>query len=320
MPPPIAWLLEGEPHVAYRTRVDLLGQGEDAPEVAAARAAMLADERIQALVAGLQDWPSGVIASHKSPTQPFHRLDFLADLGLRASDAGMGVIVAAILAHQSEEGAFQLPMRISEAYGGTGQEIWGWALCDAPLEVYALSSLGLEAHPQVQAALAHLAGLVRANGWPCATAPSLGFRGPGGKGDPCPFATLAALKALALAPAWRESEPARLGAECLLGLWADSRTRHPYIFYMGTDFRKLKAPLVWYDLLHVLDVLTRFPWLRGDPRLDDMLAVLRSKMDADGRFTPESVWMAWKGWEFAQKKAPSRWVTFLAWRALQRVG
>jgi hypothetical protein len=90
------------------------------------------------------------------------------------------------------------------------------------------------------------------------------------------------------------------------------------MFYMGTDFRKLKAPYVWYDLLHVIEVLTQFPWLCGDPRLSEMRDLLASKADADGRFTPESVWMYWKGWEFGQKKVPSRWVTLLAWRALGR--
>ena len=29
------------------------------------------------------------------------------------------------------------------------------------------------------------------------------------------------------------------------------------MFYMGTDFSKLKVPLVWYDLLHVLEVITQ---------------------------------------------------------------
>ncbi len=91
------------------------------------------------------------------------------------------------------------------------------------------------------------------------------------------------------------------------------------MFFMGTDFRKVKAPLVWYDLLHVLDVLSRFPWLADDARLLDMLAVLASKADDGGRLTPESVWMAWKDWEFGQKKVPSRWVTLLAWRIVRRL-
>jgi len=75
---------------------------------------------------------------------------------------------------------------------------------------------------------------------------------------------------------------------------------------------------VWYDLLHVCEVLTQFPHLRGDPRLEEMLALLRGKADAEGKFTPESVWQAWKAWEFGQKKVPSRWLSLLAQRVLAR--
>jgi hypothetical protein len=63
---------------------------------------------------------------------------------------------------------------------------------------------------------------------------------------------------------------------------------------MATDFRKLKAPFVWYDLMHVLDVLSRFPWLKKDKRLLDMLGLLKSKIDSQGRLAVESVWTAWK--------------------------
>jgi len=185
--------------------------------------------------------------------------------------------------------------------------------------VYALVKFGLKNDPAVQAAVGHLAGLVRDNGWPCAVSKELGkFRGPGRKDDPCPFANLAMLKALAEIEELRDSPACRVGAETLLGLWHDSTTRHPYMFFMGTDFRKLKVPFVWYDLLHVLDILARFPWLRTDPRLLDMLAVLIGKADGHGRFTLESVWTPWKAWEFGQKKTPSRWLTLLAWRIIGR--
>ena len=117
----------------------------------------------------------------------------------------------------------------------------------------------------------------------------------------------------------RESSAARAGAECLLNLWEHSMTEHPYIFYMGNDFRKLKIPFIWYDIMHVLDTLTRFDFLNQDARLLDMAQVLKSKMDSDGRFIPESVWMAWKDWEFGQKKEPSRWLTLCAWKILKRL-
>jgi hypothetical protein len=316
---PIDWLLEGDPWVEYRTRLDLLGKSENDPQVLSARNSMLADARIRDLVAELSGWPGKVIASHKSAGQSFHKLTFLSDLGLKAEDPGMDKIIARILKHQSAEGPFQLTMNIPTHFGGTGQDEGAWALCDAPLIVYALAGFGLGKKPEVKAAAKYLAGLIRENGWPCAVSKELGkFRGPGRKDDPCPFANLAMLKAMSEFEENRDTAACHTGTDTLLKAWNESTTQHPYMFYMGTDFRKLKAPFVWYDILHVLDVLSRFARVRKDERFLDMLKIMQSKADQDGRFTPESIWTAWKDWEFGQKKEPSRWLTFLAWRILGR--
>jgi hypothetical protein len=320
MKAPIDWLLEGEPWIGYHTRRDLLDEPETEPRVRAVRRLTLADARVNCLLNELSGWPGKVISSHKSAGQPFHKLTFLADLGLTAADPGMDKIIARILERQSLEGPFQLPVNIPPQYGGTGNEQWAWALCDAPLIVYALAKFGLDKDSKVTAAVDHLARLVRENGWPCAVSKELGhFRGPGKKDDPCPFANLAMLKALAAFDELRDSPACHTGSEVLLSLWSESMTRHPYIFYMGTDFRKLKVPFVWYDLMHVLEVLSRFEWLKTDERLLDMIEVMVSKADPQGCFTLESTWMAWKGWEFGQKKVPSRWLTLSAWRILRRV-
>ena len=234
---------------------------------------------------------------------------------IQRGENGIGLcIIGRILEHRSAEGPFQLPLHDS-----TDREQGAWALRDAPLIVYALMKFGLRNDPAVEAALAHLVGLLQDNGWPCVVSQEIDFRGPGRKDDPCPFATLAMLKALAEIEGLRNGLACRTGGDALLTLWSESVTRHPYMFFMGTDFRKPKVPLIWYDLVHVLDVLSRLPWLREDPRFLDMLGVLKSKADAQGRFTLESVWTAWKDWEFGQKKEPSRWLTLLAWRIIGRV-
>ena len=315
----LVWLLDGEPWVAYRTRLDLLGQPESAPEVQAAREAMLTHPLVQGLVTEAAAWPGPRLTSHKSAGHLLHSLAFLADLGLRADDPGMPPVIAAVLAHASAEGPFQVLMNISPSYGGRGQDELAWALCDAPTIAYSLVRFGLGADPTVERTVSHLSGLSRANGWPCAVSPELGkWRGPGRKDDPCPYANLLMLKLLAQLPAYQDSPETHTGAETALSLWEHSLERHPYLFYMGTDFRKLKAPLVWYDLLHMLEVLSQFEWLRSDVRLQEMAAVLRSKGDSAGRFTPESIYQAWGAWDFGQKKAPSRWLTLLAWRAIAR--
>lgn len=316
----IAWLLEGPPWVQYQTRREMLGQPADYPKVQAAQQAMLAHPQVQEILARLADWPRPLLSNHKSANIAIHRLSFLADLGISASDPGMEAILHKVLAHQSEQGPFQLLTNIPQHYGGSGEDVFAWALCDAPVTLYSLIQLGLGGDPRVQQAITHLVGLARDNGWPCAVSPELGrWHGPGKKSDPCPYANLVMLKALALLPEAWSSPAVHNGCETALRLWENSLEQHPYMFYMGKDFRKLKAPLIWYDLLHVLDVLTHFPWLRNDPRLLEMASILRSKADLQGRFTPESVYQAYAGWDFGQKKAPSRWLTFLAWRVLTRL-
>jgi len=124
------------------------------------------------------------------------------------------------------------------------------------------------------------------------------------------------LRALAQLPEWREGEACRTGAEALLGLWEKRKERRPYLFAIGARFTRLKARLIWYDILHVLDVLTQFPRLGEDPRLQEMVDIVRAKADEDGRFTPESVWRAWKGWSFGEKREPSPWLTLLVTRML----
>ena len=317
----IRWLLEGEPWVEYRTRVDLLDQSETETEVLHAKTEMLHHQNIQSLVNELTNWPGVVISSHKSAGQPFHKLSFLADLGLTREDPPINEMMKRIYSHTSSEGVFQLPTNVPTRYGGSGREEWAWALCDAPTIIYSLIKFGCEKDTQIQKSAAYLTGLVQNNGWPCTVSKELGkFRGPGRKDDPCPYATLIMLKMLAQLEEWKDSKETRIGSESILTLWEKSWDLHPYQFYMGTDFRKIKAPFIWYDILHVLEVLSQFKWLQDDQRLQEIVQIVQAKANEEGKYTPESAWTAWKGWDFAQKKQPSRWLTFLVLRILKRVG
>jgi hypothetical protein len=314
------WLLDGPPWAQYHTYGELLGLDAAEPEVEATRNAILAEPKVEALLEELMEWPGAALTRHNDAKHAIHKLAFLADLGLLASDPVLEPILEKVLAHRSKEGVFQIIVNIPRHFGGSGEDDWQWMLCDASTTLYALLKLGLEKDPHVAQATSHLAGLVRENGWPCAAASELGkFRGPGRAGDPCPYTNLIMLKALAQSPEWHESQACKTAAGTLLRLWEVRREQKPYLFAMGTHFAKLKAPLIWYDLLHVLEVLSQFHWLQDDPRLREMVALLESKADSLGRFTPESIWMAWKGWDFGQKKEPSRWVTLIAQRILRRL-
>jgi hypothetical protein len=315
----VEWLLAGPPWVKYRALTDLLVQSVSHLEVVASRQAMLVHPDVRALLSGLSEWPGPALRRHNDAGHLLHKLVFVADLGLKAGDPGVDEIIARVVGMQSKDGAFQIKANISPQYGGSGEDQTAWMLCDTPSVLYSLVKLGVSGN-QIRSAVEHLASLSSEHGWPCVVTPELGrFRGPGRKTDPCPYATLVALKALAQIPEWREGRACLDGAETLLQLWEQRKERHPYMFAMGTDFAKLKMPLVWYDILHVLDVLTQFPHLFKDRRLLEMIDIVRAKADDQGRFTPESVWKAWSDWEFGQKKSPSYLLTLQAHRILERI-
>jgi len=289
--------------------------------VQAARAEMLARPQVQAMMAETATWGDRPLKRHNDASHPIYKFSTLADFGVRHDDPGMAASIKAVMAHQSPEGAFQTVVNIPQTFGGTGEDTWTWMLCDAPTLLYTLLAMGLGDDPRVKRAVDHLIGLVDENGWRCVAAPEAGkFRGPGRKADPCPIVNVFALKALAQVPDLLDSPAAHTGAEMLLWHWEHRTERKIYLFGIGTDFRKLKYPFVWYDVLHVVDVLSRFPFVHADPRFREMLETITAQADEEGRYTAGSMYRAWRGWSFAGKKNPSPWLTFLVLRVLKRMG
>jgi hypothetical protein len=110
------------------------------------------------------------------------------------------------------------------------------------------------------------------------------------------------------------------GAEMLLRHWECQQNRKLFMFGIGTDFRKLKYPFVWYNVLHVVEVLSYFPFVHQDDRFREMVKAITDQADEAGCYTANSMYMSWKGWSFADKKSPSPWLTFLVLRILKRIG
>lgn len=317
----LTYLLNSEePWVVYRTYIDLMGLSENDEKVMCIRKKMKEHPNVVGLINEVQAWPGTVLSSHKSAGQLYHKLSFLAEIGLMQRDFKDRTIIDSMLKHVADEGLFQLPVNIPLHFGGTGQTQWAWALCDAPLLLWFADKMGMIERADALKGVSYLANLVCMNGWPCVVSKELGnFRGPGKKADPCPYATLIMLKLMLLFEEYRYGEEAEAGVECLLSVWKNSKVQHPYQFYMGTDFRKLKAPFIWYDILHVVEVLSQYKFAISDQRLLEMVDLVNSKKNPEGLYTPESIWTAWKEWDFGQKKIPSAWLTFLLYRINKRL-
>jgi len=325
MPPNeiIEWLLNcGEPWTRYRTLIDLLNAPDSDPQVIAAKKAMIQHPQIRSIIAETISWGEASFKRHNDAGYPIYKFSTLADFGLKVGDdAQLDEAIEKVLAHQAPEGAFQSVVNIAKSFGGSGEDLWAWMICDTPTLLYSLLSFGFGGDSRVQQALKHLISLIDENGWRCVCDPALGkFRGPGRKDDICPIANVYALKALSMIPPNMDNadKAIRKGIAALLEHWEYQTERKIYLFGIGTDFRKLKYPFVWYDILHVTDVLSRFPVAHADPRFHEMVKTIIEQADQDGRYTATSMFMAWKGWSFTNKKEPSPWLTFLVLRLQQR--
>lgn len=316
-----AWILDGrEPWTTYRVLVDLEKRSPHDPDAVRARGDMIASREVRQLIARAGVWPGYPLRRHNDAAHPLYALSTLADFGLHRGDPGIDGVAESILEHfdgEQFETLLWLPRFLTKE---ADAERWAWMLCDAPTLLYALLSFGYGAESNVQAAVDALVGAADDNGWRCGAAASLGsFSGPGRSQDPCPMATVYSLKVLSLLSEWWESAAVFAGTEALLSHWDHQADYKLRMFGIGTDFRKIKYPFVWYDILHVTEVLSRFPHVVSDPRLHEMVGELQGHEDDDRRVTATSMYRAWKGWSFADKSRPSPWLTFLVERIRRRL-
>jgi len=313
------WLIEGPAWIRYRVFLDLMKLTSDDNEIRSMKKEIFSNPAIMQIIKEVKDWEGDVLKRHNDANHPIHKLCFLADIGFSIEDPEIKGILESVLSHSSPEGPPQILSNYPTHFGGSGKDEWLWVLCDAPTSTYALIKMGYSEDARIINAVSYMKGLIREFGWPCAATNALeGFRGPGKNDDPCPYANLIMLKNLAALDPNTPNKEADIGIETLLSLWENSREQKPFLFKMGTDFRKIKVPFIWYDILHVTDVLSHYPQVWSDNRFLEMIKVIESKADENGRYKSESIWTKWKGWEFCQKREPSRWVTFCVLRMLSR--
>lgn len=307
---PIPYLLDvNEPWIRYLTLKNLHNGALESKKLGVSKDTLLNVPMITESIEMCLKWDDTVLKRHNDATHPIHRLEILAEFGFTKNDPGLEHIAERILKHQTKEGAFQSNILIPKTFKGTGIPKWDWMTCDAPILLYFLSEIGYRDDSRVQMAAEHLVGLFRKNGLGChSSIPK--FRGPGRKDDHCPYANLIALKALAGFKGEVYEEARSLGIQAQIDFWNNKGKRKIFLFGIGTDFKKLKYPNVYYGIVHVLDVLSLFKKAQETSAFKEMLDVVNNKQARNGSFTPESVWMAFKGHDYGQRRNPSPTLTY----------
>lgn len=313
------YLLEiSEDWLKHAIQRNLLHQSKD--ELMELKDRALKDSKVQSCLHSISEFHGTLVTNHKNPELPIHRLMFLLDIGLDTDVPEIKSAIEEILKHKDSNGIYQSLTNVPKHFGGSGEDAFSWCLCDAPLLLLVLLKTGLDYKQHIKQGVDYLVSFEQDNGFPCTVSQELGkFRGPGKKSDCCPYATLLMANLLSHIPEYHGSDIANRTALSLLSLWENSLEKHPYLFYMGTDFRKLKAPSFWYDIISVVDVLSRYETVRKDKRFQEMLSLIDGKQDTNGLFTPEAVYQKLRAWDFGQKNKPSPYLTYLCLKILDRV-
>lgn len=307
-----------EPWLQYAIRLQLLKENKES--LSGLKDEALKDKKIQAYLNDIADFNNGLVSNHKNPDLPIQKLLFLLDIGFGTDVPQIESAVKQIISHKDNYGVYQSKTNIPTHYGGKGEDVFGWCLCDAPLLLWALLKANVDYQKHIKQGVEHLLTLHKEQGFPCSVSEEHGkFRGPGRKDDCCPYATLSMINLLSGIEEYKNSGIVKNCVNVILSLWENSLNQHPYMFYMGTDFRKLKAPAIWYDVLSVADCFSKFEFARTDKRFLEMIDIIKEKQDNNGLFTPESVYQKCKDWDFGQKKTISPYLTFLCIRLFGRL-
>lgn len=274
------------------------------------------DPRVQELIDACVMWPDPPLKRHNDASHPIHIMEVLADLGLNIEDEWINAITKLVRNNLSDEGLFQSKIEILERWGGKGTSELMWLLCDTPILIYVLKKFGVR-NEQTEEAERLLVWKSENNGWRC-KGDNPNFRGPGKKEDHCPYANLIALKALSQSR-YKETAAVQNGIDSQILHWANRRENKIRMFGIGTTFKKIKYPNVWYDILHVVDTLSHYPYALSYEEFWEMWNIIKDKQKTEGGFIPESIWKTWNSWSFGQKKEPCPWITLRIFEIAERI-
>lgn len=270
---------------------------------------VLDDEFIKGLILDAKQKDNILLKRHNDAKHPVHKIELLADLGLTRQLKDIGEIAEDIMGRQSDEGAFLSLQNIPANFGGPGKDNFDWVMCDFPSLLYSLIKFGYKDDARVQKAILFLKSLAQDNGFGCKSSIEK-FGGPGKRSDHCPYSNLLCLKVFSLLDEYHNEDFIKTAIDSLLNMWKTKGQRKYRMFGIGTDFKKLKFPNVWFGIVHVLSVLCKYDYAVKTDEFEQMLAIIADKQTPKGGFVPESVFMNFKQCDFGQKKVESDTLTF----------
>jgi len=322
--PVLDWLLEpADPPVRLRTLTDLMGCGEDDPDVRKARQAVMAAGPIPRLLAEQNE-----DGSFGDPTRFYTdkyegsawTLLLLAELGADGGDPRVRRACEFILrrSRNPETGGFSYTSGVR-----TGQGLESGVIpCLTGNMAFSLVRLGMLGDDRAVQAIQWILRWQRADDGD--TKPP--------KGPPydryemcwgrhsCHMGVAKALKALAAIPEPRRSPEVRAKIDEFLDYFFRHhlyKRSHNLAEIAKPGWLKLGFPLMYQtDILELMEICATLG--RWDPRLQDALDILKGKVLPDGRCRLENSFNGKMRIRIDQKGQPSKWITLKVQRVLRR--
>jgi len=305
------WLLSGEPWVAYQTRINLFHENLAVDVEAEYKRNIISSGKIQGLVHELQYYFPKTATRHTDSKLSHYKLRMLSDFGIAEKD-GMSKIIEEVGSHTNNNLYSirqQMPLRDADP-----SVEWNALPCDNPVILYALIKMG--AH---NSNIDNQVSLLKEKwttpqGWFC----HLPFVEGQFKKEHigCPMAGLVALEVFSQYKELKDSSYAQNAYQTIRRHYDSGKSI--YYFGRGKNFHTFKYPYVWYNALYMADVLTRFDFAKREPLVVDLIDWIEANADTDGTYTPTSIFVEYKDWDFGNKKAPSPWITYVCYKILDQ--
>jgi hypothetical protein len=323
---PLGWIADSsEPYAMVVALRDVLGRDSRDSELIQTRAQVLEHDAVRKLIDELPPRVTPTSADHHSPLFLPNRLNLLADMGVRYGDFDrVDGLLEKLIDSQARTGRFT--PRTGSPSGHTNVS----PRCEHNAVTEVLLRFGFGADERVARGVARvmsdLSVGAQGRGW-CCVPEQRSLRSRLAKLDVCPQIDLEGLRTAGLLGS-RSASAVTDAARTPLELWRRRSDERPYRFGHGYQFKTVRWPSFWYDVLRVVDTVGRFPelWSGPDSREDDRMAIaelaaclIAYNMDSDGRVTPRRVHRGYEAFSFGAKDAPSAFATAQVLAALVRV-